>query len=333
MRLKSILVLVLIALILPLSSWAQLNDDLDVSILVSPPTPGPNTKVTLRINDYSSDIASADIRWSVNGKLSARGPGLVSFNFTTGAVGGATTVTVEITPKGGLASSQTLTFRPATINLILSADSYVPPFYRGRALPGNENDVRIVAIPLFYDGTSRLPYETLDYNWQNDFEPLPDQSGVGRNVLSLKTVSIFGDTTVKLTVTSPGGSIEATKLITISPVNPGLLLYLVDPLAGINYDRPLASRMSMEDQELTLEAVPFFFPAKHRAATGLQYSFSINGKRATTNINSPQRITLRQEGEAVGNATVGVSVTDPFDSLITAARNISIALGGNNSFQ
>lgn len=321
-------------LFIPANTNAQLNTSFNdsLSVNVSPSTPGPNTKTTIRLVDYSTDLDRANISWAVNGKTISSGVGEKSFTFITSDLGKSTSVTFVITTTEGVSYQDSRTFIPAGLDLVWEASSIAPSTYKGKKLAPSENLVKITAIPYFLSGGVRISAERLIYEWEKDFELVPGLSGVGKNTASIKISSIFGNTTVKVTATTPDGNVQASTRITIDPANPFVLVYNVDPLSGIDYDHPLGREVELNKEEITLVAQPFFFPIAHLKEPGLRYTWGVNGQRVTTDEERPRLITLRQ-GVGAGESNISLSIKDPFDILITAATGFLVRFNSSGSFQ
>jgi len=122
-----------------------------LSISPNPQYPLPNSTVQLTAESPLLDLANSDIEWTVNGAAAGSGQ---SIKLTVGAPGSATNVSVSVSGQSGDDSAQ-LTLIPTSIDLLWEADSYTPPFYRGRAVPTSGSTIRLFAVPHFVasDGT------------------------------------------------------------------------------------------------------------------------------------------------------------------------------------
>jgi len=326
----SLIILFLVSTSLVSAQGLDFNQNFEVS--VGPPEPGPNTPVTIRIENYSLDLSKSDIAWYLDGKLVARGSGEKSFKWTTGALGKRQEVIFVVTTLDGKQYSKKYIFTPAQVDLFWQADSYIPPFYDGKALASSEAQVTVTAMPIFMPSGKRLDPAKLYYEWQINFEKVPGQSGIGRGSLPLKISSIFGETVVSVRVSTIDGAVAARSNITIIPTRPIVMVYRNDPLAGFDYDHPIGNSFSLTAPEVSLEAVGFFFSRSHTEKPGLSYTWTVGGKRAVVNEATPSSLTLRQESGA-GKASVAVGIQDPFDSLLSATKNFLVEFSGIGSFQ
>ena len=345
--------ILIISLLLPLFLLGNLANAQELGIpdfgsefetRVVPEYPGPNTKVNITTENYSTDLTRANFKWNIDGKLVLSGAGERTFSFATAGLGIRREVLLQVTSSEGRTFSKKFVFIPAVVDMLYQADSYTHPFYAGKAMPNSEGDVMVIALPIFSQSGKRLSPAGLYYTWSRNFEPVTQASGLGKNTYPLKISSIFGETNVKVVVKNTDGSLGAVGLLVLKPSNPEVLVYVDAPLSGTIYSNPITNSIKLTGDEVSLRAVDYFFPKSHRTKTanksGLTYIWTLNGKQAVVDETTPDILTLRQnqnENTGSGQAGVAVSVRDPFDSLISAARGFMIEFGGgsnsSNSFQ
>jgi hypothetical protein len=131
---------------LPISNQKVLSTKFS-TLRTSPEFPGPNTKIKVRIEAYGVDIGNAKIIWSIDGVPTYEGNGLTEISFTTKNLGEKTVVTVTAFTTVGRRLDDEITIEPAEVDLLWEAKTYVPPFYKGKALPTYASDVRVTAMP------------------------------------------------------------------------------------------------------------------------------------------------------------------------------------------
>ena len=137
-----------------------------VTIQVIPKIPAPNQEVLVTLESFSADLNRAEIVWFLNGKRQQRGTGLKTLQFKVGEVGSSSRLNITITTQTGKIINEELIFRPADVDILLTAHTYIPPFYRGRALPSSKSKITLTAVPKFVttNGT-RLSPDNLVYTW------------------------------------------------------------------------------------------------------------------------------------------------------------------------
>jgi hypothetical protein len=124
-----------------------LSSELNVEII--PTYPRPNEMVFVNLALYTDDLNSADISWYQDGKNVLSGKGEVKYSFKAGSVGTETKIEIRIKLLSGASFSKTFTLNPASVDLVWEANSYVPPFYKGKALHPRQGSLKLVAMPEF----------------------------------------------------------------------------------------------------------------------------------------------------------------------------------------
>ena len=143
------LILLLIGGSLPLSTHAQTTPEeaaqvstQDVSFSSSPEVPGAFTDTTITVSSYLTNVSRAYFIWKKDGTTVLSTTGANTYTFTTGDIGHPTTINVMMLLTTGETIQKTLVFNPSEVDLVWEgADSYTPPFYRGRALPASEGAI------------------------------------------------------------------------------------------------------------------------------------------------------------------------------------------------
>ena len=278
-----------------------------LSATIEPANPGPFEETTISLTSFGVDLRSSTITWSLNGRQLKRGIGETQQKVTMGATGVRTTVTVSVS-GGGDSIQKTLVFVPQELSLTWEAQSYVPPLYQGKALPGPGAVVRLIALPEFKsESGATINPRDLTYRWQKGFEDIPEGTGKGKQTAEIKA-NVLGKTKVSVEVSSADGTLRAKKTVEIETAAPTLIFYKDRPLLGTDYAAPLGSNIFLTNAETTVRAEPYFFSLPFEQ---LLFSWLINGRPATPDTTNPQAITLRQEGGVTGSAELRTSVSAP----------------------
>ncbi|MGC9602426.1 MAG: hypothetical protein ABSE76_01645 [Minisyncoccia bacterium] len=291
-----------------------------IQYVVSPETPGPNTQVTIEVQGVGTFVGNSTITWSQNGTVVSQGVGQRDFTFTTGSIGTETQikVTVNSATQGTLTNSWT--FIPSSINLVWEADTTVPPLYKGKALYSGGSDVKVVAFPSIAVNGSSFSVSALSFQWTLDSDPLPDQSGLGQNSLTFTGSQLQKEEDVSVDVYY-GANKVGTGSVVIPATDPELVLYDKDPLRGIIFDSALPAGISLNGNELTVQAVPYFFSNSSLVNGALTYAWTLNGNDTTGPNAENGELTLLQSGSGSGSATLGVSLqNNDTDKLVQAAN-------------
>ena len=270
-------------------------------VTVSPQYPKAFQDVTVTVEDYSQNIDTATISWSLNGKQVARGTGIKSYSFKTGFLGSVSTLTVSVN-----GSSETIAIRPSDIDLVWQSDSYVPPFYEGKALRGNQSGVRVVAQPFFLTSQgTRLDPANLLYTWKQNGKVAQASSGLGKQTFFVAPSVLAKPVDIEVEVSTRTGDYKSVARTTIEEVKPEVILYEDSPLYGVQTQASLNGRIFDlgVQPETTLLAVPFFFSTTD-GNNQITYSWSQNGASINKKDNT---VVFRAPTSGAGEARVNVS--------------------------
>ena len=147
--------------VLPVISFAQSSFSSELGVDISPNYPRPNETVSINLSLYTADLNSALITWYRDGESVLEGRGETRYSFQMGPVGKETKIEIQIELLGGTSFSKTFTLNPASVDLVWEADSYVPPFYKGKALHAMQGRLKIVAMPEFVKNGARISPQNL----------------------------------------------------------------------------------------------------------------------------------------------------------------------------
>jgi hypothetical protein len=306
----------------PLQS-GEIQQQVQSSIVPENPLPGQD--VTISLTAYGSDINTANISWSVNGTVIQKGTGLDQFSFTAGKNGEAKNVVATILFENLPVITKTFTITPQEVSILYEADSYTPPFYKGKGLYGLEGTVTFVAIPNIVSSTGiKLNPNNLIYKWTIDGTVLGSKSGYGKNSLSY-TGSILGkDVFVMVDVTSPDKTTTGKGIMLLSVEKPEVLLYEKNPLYGILFNKELSSNgISLSEREVTIEAIPFSTSASNANSNNLSYSWLINSSKIPVPTNQ-NYVTFRNATGQKGSSLVSVLVNNTDHFLQQMQNSLSI---------
>ena len=314
---------------------AQTSDDLDkqLTVTVSPETPGPNEDVSIEIESLVYDLSRAKISWYVDGALKSSNMGQSTFSFKTGSVGSSNTIKYNIVTSSGVSFGDKLTIAPGEVNLIAESLGYTPPFYKGKSLFSFEGIARIVAVPNLQapNGTKYKPGE-LVYTWKRGMGTDTDSSGYGKNVFIWNGDIVARPTDITVEVSDINNTTKATNTITITSVQPEIYVYENDPLLGILFNKAIESTFNLFNKEVSFVAMPFYF---NNPDTEGNYSWTINGN--PTN-ETTRFITLRNVNNEQGQSDISVGLDNQKRILQSAAKSFSVFMNpqttpSNNPFQ
>lgn len=256
---------------------AQTSAD-SIFVDMIPETPGALQNVTIKLKSYSYNILGSKITWTVDGKIVLSEIGAIEYSFKTKEVGKATNIVITIL-TGGETIQKGISIQPQDVDMLWEApDSYVPPFYKGKALPATEGQIRVVAFPIV-KSSGGTPVKTNDfiYKWSKDFSYIQNASGYNKQAFSL-TSSYFNDQeTVSVEIVGISQQYTAKKTIKIKPVAPKIIFYKKDPEWGVFYNKILGKDSSVTTGT-TIIAAPYNFSPKNPSSPFLRYTWLINNK-------------------------------------------------------
>lgn len=305
------LLVVTSALSLPFISFAQQNtrgpDPLVV--VVSPEVPAPGEVVTISLTSTPIDLSRSQFVWKVNGSAASSGPGKRNFTFTMGGSSAATVISVDIAAPNGEVVSRTFTFHPGSVTLLWEANTYTPPFYRGKSLYTPGADIRVVAIPDVKDpGGAVVPASQLTYKWSVDEEPFADRSGLGRSTFYLSGSQLQPNQVVAVDILRSNGLRAAHAELVVEKSSPMVRFYKSDPLRGVLYNEAYLGTVKLTDTETTLLAEPYFISGTSREPERVLYTWTLNDAAIEPQGKERARITLRQTTGQSGYATLGLQI-------------------------
>lgn len=306
-------VLIVSMMFLPAVSSAQMSasasyalpNELGVDIV--PTYPRPNQMVFVNLTLYTDDLNSANIAWYNNGKAVLSGKGETRYSFKTGNVGEETNIEIKINLLSGTSFSKTFTLNPADVDVVWEAISYVPPFYKGKALHPMQGSLKLVAMPEFVKNGKRISPQNLIYKWSNGINVYQSQSGYGKNVVIVDGSILGKSENIEVLITDPINNLVAQGFVDISPTDPEIVFYENNPYYGHIFDEALTGSFNLSTGEVQVLAAPFYFT---KEASGLlKYEWMLNGQAVPDLADSMTAIFRKPEGGS-GQSAISLRVTN-----------------------
>lgn len=289
-------------------------------LTINPENPSPEESVTAGVQSYSTDLNVADISWFVNNSLIKRGIGAKNVSFSLGKAGSETNVSVVIQSQEGFILEESLSINPVRVTLTWEADTYTPPFYKGKALNSHQGSYRVIAIPEFINSNgTRTEASQLVYKWKQNSNVLATASGYGKQTLELEGGVITRPFTISVEVTKPDSSIKGFSTTNVSSIEPKLLIYEESPAYGIRFAKSLDQTFNLSREEATLVAVPYFFSVQNPEE--LKYTWLMNSRELD---KKGSGVTFRNETGASGVSRLSVKVENVLKFLQFGSQNTSI---------
>ncbi|HVM73668.1 MAG TPA: hypothetical protein VMU13_02190 [Candidatus Paceibacterota bacterium] len=240
-------------------------------------------------------------------------------------------IDLSATSLGGGAGDVTapVTSIASRLDLLMDADSYVPPFYHGRALPSAGSLIKLQAIPYFKRSNgSLIPISDIVFTWKQDDRVIGNNSGLGRSSVALPAAILYGTTNIEVDAQSSDNTRFGSATISIPSAEPPLILYGDDPLLGVTYYRALGNTTNLPATQMTFAAVPYFAAVGSASDPRLTYAWTVNGSPIASDANDPDEITLNAKGSN-GQAAVGLTVTQSDDVFLSPNSSWTIHLAGS----
>lgn len=278
-----------------------------MSIKTNPKTPGENQDVTITIESYAVNLNTAKIIWYVDKMPRKEGTAEKTLTLRTGALGQKTTVNIMILTAEGAEVNKEIVIAPAEIDLLWEAQTYTPPFYKGKALPSYKSLVRVTAIPRW--NTLISDPNQFNYKWTyNRTQSIG--GGLGKNSVVIPAGWSGSTVPIALETSLAESAWTGYQNANIPASEAKLVFYEQAPLLGIQFDHALSGVKNVSGNELALRAVPYFFSTDNYLNGELIYTWKINGNNIVAGIDSMNML-IPKQGKGAESYAVQLRVQSP----------------------
>jgi len=306
--------LFIISLVLPIKTFSFTP----IELILEPEYPSANQTVSAKIEIYGLEIDKYKISWLVNGKLIEQGIGQKEFFFQTGGWGSSTTLTIQVNTQEKGQIQKQIKITPTDVSLIWEAETYTPPFYKGKAVNSSNSIINVTAVPNFIDRDGKtINYKNLIYNWKEDGKVKGSQSGYGKSTFSFEGPQITNSKDITVEVESLNKTLVVIKTISIRSNKPKIVFYEEDPLLGTLYNKAIENKFNLNSEELKVKASPFFFSPQDE----IKYKWIVDNQ--TIN-NLENQITLRRPLNQTGLSQISLKIQNMDSILQFVDNNFSI---------
>ena len=262
----------------------------------NPSQPNPGEEVTVSVDSFSFEKERSNFDWYVNGKFirDASGVGKSYYTFTAGSLGSSYAVQAKITLPNGIANSKTLTIQVVDLSFYWWTNTYIPPWYKGKALPTAGSPVSIMAIA----NTPGLDASRFIYTWTINNSLMPNSSGTGKNIYSYTQEFPDFQDRVSVLIENYSKTVSKEKTFLSYTTNPRINFYAVSPALGEDTPRVLTRLEAGMGSSVSVLAEPFFYPQGELPL--LAYTWQVNGKNIQTTGNQRPNFLTIQPGEDQG---------------------------------
>ena len=297
------------------AQYAQQEQD-QLNITLDPKSPSPFDSVKVTLSSYSFDINNSMIVWVVNGKQYTKGIGMRSIDLNT--LGDGQTIPINAivtTPKGNTVETS-INITPQNVDIVWQAiESYTPPFYEGKALPGEGSYVKVTAIPNISSGGKQIPANNLSYSWYLNDNLIEDASGYNKQSAIFAMEYLTSDTNIKVEARS-GDGVVSSKTITISPHEVMPLVYTYDDILGVDFSNLITRRLETVN-DVTVDVEPFYLSTKGAFDSSVTYSWLLDGLPIAT--KAPQLLSLHPADNTYGVKSVSINISNS-DRILQEAK-------------
>lgn len=293
-------------------------------IRLTPQFPKPSEEVTAEVISSAINPATSPIAWTLNGKGQLQGVGKKNFTFRVGEVGSLTLLHVEVVTEDFGLIAKDITIQPSDVDILWEANTYTPPFYKGKALPTSQSFIKMIGIPYFVSNGGKIPPSNLVYTWKKTYTPNPNDSGIGKDIYLYRGTYTLNDDTIDTTVSSGDGVLFISKKTRISISEPKIVFYENKPLEGVRYENFLGGNFNIIEKEVTVRAEPYFFSFSNINNNGANFLWQLDGKRLDSNPDKKSEFTLRKPEKGSGHANISLKVENRGYDLQSASQNMTL---------
>lgn len=295
----------------------------NILVDVTPSNPAPNEDTTITLSSYANNLDSVLIQWSVDGKNVSSGIGQKSFSLMAPASGSQAVILARISlPDGEL--EKRIIIRPSVMVLLSQAnDSYVPPFYKGKALPTADSEIKVVAMPEIKINSTLVDAKNLTYAWKKDYTNMPGESGYGKNSFVYVNDYLEDSSNISVTVSTVNQDFSVDGNINIGMSIPKINFYKNDNTLGTIWDIALSDPYQIQGPE-TIVAVPYFISPKEIQNPRLVWNWSINDSIINILGFKKNVIPLQPQSGASGTSKLKLEVENMDKIFQTVSKTMSV---------
>jgi len=304
-------------------AFAQ-QESTSILINVVPASPAPGEDVGVYLSSYSENLDISTITWFVDGKNVLSGVGEKSLMLKAPNSGQETKIIVKVKSQAEESQVST-TIKPSYMVLLWEAtDSYVPPFYKGKALPVQDSFVKVVALPEITLGGVKVDPKNISYTWQKDFNNMSTDSGYGKNSFVYRNDYLENSNNIGVTAYLTDQQYSSTGRINIGMYQPFIDFYRKDLKLGIDWNNALSDSHFIKGSDIIV-ASPYFISPKDIRRPDLVFNWYINNSIVDISEVEKNTIPLQVEEGVTGSSSVRLEINNLNKIFQTAKKEINIS--------
>lgn len=313
-RLSYLLLYVLIFAVTPFFCFAQLSDT-GLTLGVQPLFPEANQIFTVKLAGDTQNRTA--LSWFINGVEQIAYKNRTTLTTQAGEIGVVQNITAKVTLQSGDIIDVKHTVTSNRVDLLVEADTVVPPFYKGRSLPSSGSNVQATALVFT---KPQQPQNAFVYVWKLNGQIQNGGGVLGDNTFSF-TPSFEDRATLEVSVLGKDGVVIAQDSQIIPIVKPELVFYEKNPLRGQLFTALKDAYLFIGD-EITVRAEGYFM-SKNLLGTTILREWKVNNKVVQSDEAEPNELTLHNEGKT-GSSKVSFHVRNLSQLLQGVERSITI---------
>lgn len=301
-----------------------------ISVKIDTQYPRPNQTISASVQSYATNLDKAQISWSINGKLMEKGVGMKKFTFKTTALGKDQKLNVLVEKIEGGVFTQDYRITTSEVDMYYEAQTYVPPFFRGKARFSNQSIVTIFATPRGIGQNGKLiPVEDYTYKWSVNDRVSQSQSGYGKNSFVYNDTILSEPAKISVEVSSRDSSVYGSGQLVVRPANPMISFYEENPVYGTIYEGAIIGKRDLNREEITFRAVPYYFSNE---VLNHVYNWKMNGK-PILGLGNTDTVTFRQQDGVTGESRISVEIKNNDKMFQTTKNSFSLIFSETNQKQ
>lgn len=241
----------------------QLEEQVSYTLLPARPNQGDTVEIEAKM--FGTPIQNAIFTWVIDGKLYRKEQGL---NMISVYVQKNTRVNLTILTVSGTTLTKEWVFNPQNVVLIWEANTYTPPFYKGKSLFTAESALTFHGINL--DVKNPLTNNYANYVWKTDGVVQGANSGVGKNTFIYQADILQYEPLFELLYSnitnfekSKGGQkaapVSTRSVLRVQTLESDIFTYEKTPLLGILFNKKIGTTFPVIKPEVTLVAYPVYY--------------------------------------------------------------------------
>jgi hypothetical protein len=307
--------------VFPVKINASAISSIVVDMAPESPSPGENTTITL--SSYAQNLDSISISWSVNGKVVASGVGKKSLSVTAPAAGAETNIIASLSLSDGVSDIR-IVVKPVVMVLLWQADdSYVPPFYKGKAMPTADSEIKVVAMPEIKTGSKMIDPATMVYAWKKDYNNDKTNSGYAKNSFTYTSDYLDDSNNIDVTASTVDQGYSSEENITIEPREAKILFYKNDAVLGTLWEQALPNNHKIDGTEV-IEAAPYFIAPADIRIPSLIFNWFINGDMVAVTGFKKNLMPVAVQAGASGTSKIKLEISNTSKIFENVSKTINV---------